>query len=160
MSGNNNDRGRFLVSACLSGEKCRWDGESSLTGEFKELKEKGVAVPFCPEVGGGLPVPHPRCEITGGDGMDVVGGKARVITETGVEVTDQFMKGARRALILCERLDLWKAVLKSHSPSCATSRIYDGTFSGKLKKGKGVTAAFLETHGIRVIDETGNRTNS
>ena len=160
MPGNNGSGRRFLVSACLSGEKCRWDGASSLVREFKELKEKGVAVPFCPEVAGGLSVPHPRCEVAGGDGMDVIRGNARVITETGIEVTTQFIKGARRALGLCKRLGLREAVLKSGSPSCATSCIYDGTFSGKLKKGKGVTAALLETHGIRVIDETGNRTNS
>ena len=160
MPGNNSDRRKFLVSACLTGEKCRWDGTSSLIKEFRALREKGLAVPFCPEVEGGISVPHSRCEIIGGGGADVIDGKARVVMEAGVEVTAQFLKGARRALVLCEQLGLREAVLKSRSPSCATFCIYDGTFSGKLKKGKGVTAAFLEAHGIMVRDETGNRTNS
>ncbi len=142
----------ILVSACLAGIPCRYDGGSSPEPEIQMLVARGVAVPFCPEVAGGLPVPRPPAEISGGDGRDVLEGRAKVLREDGVDVTEAFLQGAFKALELARRLGVNRAILKARSPSCGVSLIHDGSFTGSLREGMGVTAALLWKEGI-VLEE-------
>ncbi len=146
--------GLLLVSACLLGISCRYDGGSCPHGRLQDLAAQGGALPFCPEVGGGgLPTPRPPAEIQGGDGGDVVDGRARVVNIEGKDVTAEFLAGARKALRLAQRWGIQEAVLKARSPSCGAAQIYDGSFSGGLVEGSGVTAALLKREGIIVKSE-------
>lgn len=146
----------ILVSACLLGHKVRYDGSdrdqrSILLGK---LLEQGKVIAFCPEVAGGLPVPRPPAEIQNGDGAAVLAGQARVLDSAGNNVTQAFLDGAEQALQLAQQHNVKAAVLKERSPSCGGQAIYDGTFSKRLKPGRGVTAALLEQHSIKVFNET------
>jgi uncharacterized protein YbbK (DUF523 family) len=142
-----------LVSACLAGRACRHDGSSNADPVVARLVEGGRAVLACPEVEGGLGTPRPPAEILGGDGHDVVEGRARVVTRDGRDVTAAYVRGAERALELARRAGATVAVLKARSPSCGRATIYDGTFSGTRRAGDGVTAALLQRHGIRVVTD-------
>ena len=142
-----------MVSACLAGIRCSFDGKNRLNKYAKRLHMHGDALAVCPEVLGSLPVPRQRSEITGGSGKDVLDNKARVITLKGTDVTGNFIKGARSALKLAKKHKIKKAILKSKSPSCGPGVIYDGTFSGILKKGDGVLAAVLRQNKIMIYDE-------
>lgn len=122
---------------------------------FERWRAEGRLVPFCPEVAGGLPVPRPPAEIVGGDGADVLDGAARVVADTGEDVTEAFVAGARLALETARRAGARVALLKESSPSCGSRMIYDGTFTGTWVAGDGVTAALLEREGIRVFGEEG-----
>lgn len=144
---------RFIVSSCLAGLDTRYDGGNKLCEPVKKLVEQAIAVPFCPEQGGGLATPRPPAEITGGDGHDVLAGRARVLTREGKDVTQEFIRGAREMLRLAQTIGAGKAILKSLSPSCGHKAIYDGTFSGKIITGDGVTSALLKESGIEVITE-------
>lgn len=143
---------KFLISACLIGLDTKYSGGNNLENHFSEMVKAGEAVPFCPEQAGGMPTPRDPSEIIGGDGRDVLEGKARVITDKGQDVTENFLKGAEEAYKLAKLLGADKAILKSKSPSCGCKCVYDGTFGGSLRKGMGVTAAYLQKHGITVID--------
>jgi uncharacterized protein YbbK (DUF523 family) len=143
---------RYLISACLVGLNTRYDGESNLEAVFSDMVKNGEAVPFCPEQAGGLPTPRDPSEIIGGDGLDVLRGKARVITDKGQDVTENFLEGAKEALKLAKLLHVDKAILKSKSPSCGCKYVYDGAFSESLREGIGVAAAYLHEHGIQIID--------
>ena len=110
-------------------------------------------VPVCPEQLGGLPTPRPPAEIVGGDGADVLDGAASVITVDGEDKTSEFLDGAHQTLEIATSQNATHAVLKSRSPSCGCGQIYDGTFTGKLSDGDGVTAALLRRHGIQVVTE-------
>lgn len=140
----------ILVSACLAGIPCRYDGSSSPDPEIQGLVARGMAIPICPEVAGGLPTPRPPAEISGGDGRDVLEGKARVIRRDGTDVTQAFLDGAFKALSLAQKLGAKKAILKALSPSCGVKYIYDGSFTGTLREGMGVTAALLREKGIEL----------
>ncbi|HEU4963702.1 MAG TPA: DUF523 domain-containing protein [Bacilli bacterium] len=142
-----------VISACLVGCQCRYDGDANLVDRFKEMVERGEAVFVCPEQLGGLSTPRPPAQIVGGTGEDVLDGKARVVTDGGEDVTDQFVKGAEEALRMAQLVQATEAVLKERSPSCGSSLIYDGSFSGAKRPGHGVTAALLERHGIKVYSE-------
>ncbi|MBX6377266.1 MAG: DUF523 domain-containing protein [Clostridia bacterium] len=144
------ERALVLVSACLAGVPCRYDGRDSLEPDLRERVERGEAVVVCPEVLGGLPTPREPAEIVGGDGGDVLDGRARVVTRTGRDVTEAFVAGARATLALARLHGARKVVLKARSPSCGAGLIHDGTFSGRLREGDGVTAALLRRHGIHV----------
>lgn len=133
----------LLVSACLLGEAVRYDGRDNRVDAVLALAEHYILVPFCPEVEGGLPIPRIPAEIVGG----------RVVNRAGEDVTAAFVKGAEAAVALCRREGVTRAVLKSRSPSCGKSSIYDGTFQGVLKKGQGVAAALLEGAGVTLYDE-------
>jgi uncharacterized protein YbbK (DUF523 family) len=111
-------------------------------------------VPFCPEVAGGLPVPRPAAEIQGTGGAAVLRGTARVVTSDGADVTDAFLAGARAALDAAQRSGARVAVLKDGSPSCGTTEIYDGAFSGRRKAGAGATAALLAENQVRVFNDS------
>lgn len=145
----------ILVSACLIGKKCRYDGGSfEQYPELAGLVEKGEAIPVCPEEMGGLPTPRPPAELVGGDGNDVLRGEARIVREDGTDVTDAFLAGAEAAARIAAAHGVTRAVLKARSPSCGCKTVYDGSFSDKIIPGQGVTAARLEAMGIRVTDET------
>lgn len=137
------------VSACLLGKPCRYDGGSKPHATVAQ--SLGDALPVCPECLGGLPIPRAPSEIQGGDGADVLAGRARVMSRDGQDVTEAFVKGAKAALQLCREVQ--EAVLKARSPSCGVGAIYDGSFSGHCRPGDGVTAALLRANGIRVRTE-------
>jgi len=144
----------ILVSACLAGCSCRYDAASSPHPLVIDMVRAGMAMPVCPEQLGGLGTPRAPCEIHGGHGGDVLAGQARVLTKDGYDLTKALVRGARECLQLARLARVSQAVLKSCSPSCAVLRIYDGTFSGILRPGPGVTAALLQQHGVQVIEET------
>lgn len=133
----------LLVSACLLGEKCRYDGGDKYCAGAAALAERYELVPVCPEVLGGMPTPRPPSEILGD----------RVISMDGRDVTAQFRTGAERSLEIARKAGAVKALLKSGSPSCGRGLVHDGYFSGKLVPGNGVTTALLEKNGIAVYTE-------
>ena len=113
----------------------------------------GRVVPFCPEVAGGLGVPRPAAELVGGAGEAVLDGTARVVTKDGVAVTAAFLAGGSAALATAVAQGVRLAVLKDGSPSCGSGSVYDGSFSGARRPGRGVTAALLERNAIRVFSD-------
>ncbi|MFF7725356.1 DUF523 domain-containing protein [Streptomyces sp. NPDC008001] len=142
--------GTILVSACLRGVPCRFDGRHKAASEVDEALDGHDVVSFCPEVAGGLATPRRPAELVGGDGHDVLDGTARVVEDTGRDVTAEFMDGARRALAAAEHAGCTEALLMPRSPSCGSGAVYDGSFTGELVPGDGVTAALLRRHGIAV----------
>lgn len=142
-----------IVSACFAGINCRYDRKNNKIEEIRKLVREGKAIPVCPEQMGGLPTPRNPAEIVGGDGDDVLDGKAKVIDRQGNDVTQQFVEGAREALAMAKAVGAKEAVLKERSPSCGSCMIYDGTFRKSKKEGSGVTAALLRRHGIQVVSE-------
>jgi uncharacterized protein YbbK (DUF523 family) len=142
-----------LVSACLLGIPTAYDGSASLCHYLLALAARGRVVPICPEVAGGLAIPRPPAEIVGGDGGDVLAGRARVVTVEGVDVTAAYVRGAETTLAAAQRYEVELAILKQRSPSCGSSTIYDGSHSGRLVPGRGVTAAHLQSHDVLVKSE-------
>ncbi|MBE6136233.1 MAG: DUF523 domain-containing protein [Erysipelotrichaceae bacterium] len=134
---------KILISACLVGDKCKYDGKSNYTPLVKELLEKYELVPFCPEVEGGLSIPRTPSERKG----DII------INQNGKDVTKYFELGAEKAYNICMYLGIKIAILKENSPSCGVNTIYDGSFSHKTINGQGYTAEYLSKRGIRVISE-------
>ena len=134
---------RILVSACLLGLCCRYDGQSKRSDRVLRLMEKHELIPVCPEQLGGLPTPRPPAEIRNG----------RVINSLGQDVTAQYEKGAAEALRLYDLLHCDCALLKARSPSCGAEQVYDGAFSGTLISGQGVAAKLLSQHHITVLSE-------
>jgi len=145
---------KILVSACLLGEKVRYHGGDAACDHpsLRRWFDEGRLVAVCPERDGGLPTPRPPAELVAA-GAGVVARLAVVRTSTGADVTDAFLRGAEIALDAVKRHRIRIAVLKDGSPSCGSSFVYDGTFSGTRAAGLGVTAALLESHGVRVFDE-------
>jgi len=137
----------FLVSACLAGEPCRYDGSSCPNKQVQELVAQGMAIPACPERLAGLGTPREACEIVSG----ATGRK--ILSKNGDVFTKEFDLGAKRTLALCQKHGIKKAILKSHSPSCGFGLIYDGTFSGVLKPGNGIACQCLLDVGISVESE-------
>jgi len=147
--------GRVVVSACLAGVACTHEAEAKTRDWAVQLVAEGRAVLVCPEVAGGLPIPRPAAEIVGGDGADVVRGRAHVISETGEDVTQHYLAGARKAAEAARVAGAQLAILKARSPSCGCGAIHSGTFDGELRAGDGVTAAMLKQEGLEVVsDET------
>ena len=135
---------KILVSACLLGVRCRYDGKSKPHPAVERLMEQHTLIPVCGEIFGGLPTPRVSAERQG----------ARVVTADGRDVTAAYRRGAEEVLRLAERYGCTAAILKERSPSCGSGRIYDGTFTGTLADGWGVTAELLRDHGICVIGES------
>jgi len=142
----------MLCSACLIGVKCNYRGEGNVSGKVLKLLERETLIPVCPEQLGGLPTPRENAEIVG-DGYMVLEGRGKVITCSGRDVTSNFVRGAEETLKIVKLYGISSAVLKQGSPSCGSGKIYDGTFSGKLVSGDGVTAALLKRNGVRVLSE-------
>ncbi len=134
----------ILVSACLLGVNCRYNGEGKLQEDLLKLQEHHHLIPICPEQLGGLPTPRPASEIQ----------NQRVMSKTGIDVTEQFEAGAFESLKLAKLYQCSYAILKERSPSCGFGKIYDGSFTGSLIDGNGVTANLLAEHGITVIGES------
>lgn len=139
----------LLCSSCLLGIKCRYDGEGKThprtTPELIRLMRAGLVVPVCPEQLGGLPTPRAPASVVGGDGGDVLDGKARVLTVDGDDVTSSFLRGAHEVLSIARMAGCRNAVLKSKSPSCGSGSAVGGVL--------GVTAALLKREGISTRDE-------
>ena len=135
---------RLLVSACLLGVNCRYDGGGKAMAEIGELMELAELIPVCPEILGGLPTPRTPSERIG----------ERVMARDGEDVTAAFRRGAGEALKLAELFGARHALLKERSPSCGAGQIYDGSFSGGLKPGDGVAAELLKANGIEVFGES------
>ena len=143
----------ILISACLAGVDCRYDGGSKQIDEIEKLVKAGKAILVCPEQLGGLPTPRIPCEIRGGDGSNVLENSAKVFNREGEDLTDRFVNGAKETLKIAALYGVKRAILKARSPSCGNSKIYDGSFQKLLTEGDGVTAALLKKHGILVLDE-------
>lgn len=133
----------ILVSACLLGVCCRYDGESKPNSEVIKLREKFVLIPICPEVDGGLPTPRTPSERVGD----------RVLMRDGADVTENYNRGAEEALRIARQFGCESAILKARSPSCGKGQIYDGSFSGTLCPREGVCAELLQNNGIKVYTE-------
>ncbi len=142
-----------LVSACLAGINCTFRGVNNLNGKIKKAVDSGRSIALCPEVLASLGVPRERIELSGGDGNDVLDGKAKAISSSGTDVTKDVIAGAYKVLEAVKRFGIRSAILKSKSPTCGVGRIYDGTFSGRLKDGDGVLAALLKRNGVIVSTE-------
>ena len=134
----------ILVSACLLGIGCRYDGKHKANHEVIRLAEKYNLIPVCPEIYGGLQTPRIPSERIGD----------KVMMKDGRDVTDNYKRGALEALELCRIYNIRTAILKERSPSCGKGEIYDGTFTGALTERDGVTAELLCANGIRVLGET------
>lgn len=134
---------KILVSACLLGEPCRYDGKSKPNEAVILLKEKHTLIPVCPEELGGLKTPRIPAEIQ----------DDKVIRADGYDVTKEYINGAKITLDIAKRECVEIAILKSKSPSCGNKQIYDGTFTRTLIDGKGITVRLLEKNGIKVINE-------
>ncbi len=141
-----------IVSACLAGVNCRFDGKNSATVCIKEMVKSGRALPLCPEQLGGLSTPRAPSEISGGDGADVLAGRERVINSAHEDVTEQYLRGAEEVLKIAKLSGAAEAVLKDRSPACGCAKIYRG---GNLVEGAGVCAALLKKEGIKVTGEGG-----
>lgn len=144
---------RFLISACLAGYNCTYKGKNKLKASIKKLVDSGAAIPVCPEVMGGLPVPRENSEIVGGGGVDVLRKKARVISISGKDLTSHYLLGADLILRLAAQHKIKEAILKSKSPACGSGRSYDGSFRRRLTAGDGVLTALLRKHRIKVRTE-------
>jgi uncharacterized protein YbbK (DUF523 family) len=145
-----------LISACLLGIKCAWDGQDIYKSDKAiELSNSEMLMPVCPEQLGGLRTPRAPQEIQGGNGEDVLDGKCKVLNIDGKDVTHEFITGAEETLKIVKLLHIEEFIGKSRSPSCGCGQIYDGTFSRQLIDGDGVTTALLKRNGIRIITEEG-----
>lgn len=138
---------KIFISACLMGQKVRYDGDHQTVQHdvLQKWQQQGRIFTLCPEVAGGLPVPRTPAEITQDSGI--------VYDQNGINVSEAFQRGARAALAICLQHKIGYALLKESSPSCGTNTIYDGCFSGKKIAGHGVTAQLLKAHSILVFSE-------
>jgi len=133
----------IIVSACLAGVNCAYDGKSRTCNAVVELVKNGEAIPVCPEQLGGLTTPRNPVEISNG----------RIKDSSGNDFTAEFNKGAAEVLKIARLCGAETAILKSRSPSCGHGKVYDGSFDHQLIEGDGFTAALLKANGIRVLDE-------
>ncbi|WP_456455232.1 DUF523 domain-containing protein [Thermovibrio sp.] len=144
----------LIVSACLVGFNCKYNGENNLNEDLKEAFCRGFVVPLCPEQLGGLPTPRPPAKIKGRDGFSVIRGEGRVLTVDGssLDFTENFLRGAYETLKAAECLkkELVACILKEKSPSCGVRKIYDFN-SDNLKDGMGVAAALLSEKGFKIL---------
>ena len=145
----------LIVSACLLGYPCRYDGRARPSPEVRALAETAGlrCLPLCPELLARLPVPRPPAEIAGGDGHQVLDGCARVVNAAGQDLTGAFLTAADRTLRMVRIFRPGAAIMKESSPSCGKTCVYDGTFRGILRPGPGVTTAALLRRGVPVFTE-------
>ena len=143
----------ILVSSCLAGLEVRYNGTHSLNNMIRKLVEENKAITICPELLGGFSTPREPAEIVGGDGNDVLDGKARVVEKSGKDVTELYLKGANATLEKAKKINATIVILKEYSPSCGSLMIYNGEFQGKKIVGNGVTSALLKRNGLQVLSE-------
>lgn len=134
---------KIAVSSCLLGINCKYNGKSNYNEDIIKLKEQYELVPICPEVLGGLPTPRVPSEII----------KNKVINQEGIDVTNNYNEGAKKALTILKENGIKIAILKAKSPSCGKGQIYDGTFSHTLVAGDGVTTKLFLENDILVLNE-------
>ena len=137
----------ILVSSCLTGINCKYNGGNNYNEKVFNLVKEGKAIPVCAEQLGGLTTPRIASEVK------FVNGKRMVINKAGEDVTKQFEKGAQEILDLAKKLNITQAILKARSPSCGKGKIYNGEFDGQLTEGNGILADLLIENGIEVITE-------
>ena len=136
---------KLLISACLVGENVKYNGKNNRI-DISKLNDKYELISFCPEVEGGLPTPRPPSEIVSNNPL-------KIVNNFNEDVTHYFIKGAKKALDICKRLNMKKALLKENSPSCGKNFIYDGSFTKTLKAGQGVTVTLLMKNSIEIFNE-------
>ena len=134
---------KIIVSACLLGLNCRYDGKNCLNEKIRELSKKHTLIAVCPEQMGGLSTPREPSEIV----------DEKLINKAGIDVTKQYHKGALMAYDIAKLNDCRYAILKSKSPSCGKGMIYDGSFSGQMTNGNGVTVSLFEKNDITVFSD-------
>lgn len=132
-----------LVSACLLGINCKYNGKNNANKKILKLAKNEALIPVCPEQIGGLPTPRIPAELSSG----------RAINREGADVTEYLEKGANEVLRIARIYKIKEAILKQRSPSCGCGQIYDGTFSGAVIEGDGITSRLLMENGITVISE-------
>lgn len=135
---------KILVSACLLGENCKYSGGNNKDEKVIALGKNHTLIPICPECFGGLPTPRTPCEIKDG----------RVFSKDGKDLTEAFFDGAEKTLYIAEESNCQTAVLKERSPSCGFGKIYDGSFTGRIINGNGITAQLLYENGIKIYGES------
>lgn len=147
--------GKIAISQCLTGSPVRYDGKSvcRMDDTLKSWEALGLLIPICPEILGGLPTPRDPAEICSGDGDSVLSNLSKIKTCNGCDVTGAFIRGAHLALETAITSKVVFAILKENSPSCGSTHIYDGNFSGTLKTGLGATAALFRQNNIPVFSE-------
>ena len=135
----------ILVSACLAGINCKYNGKNNYNEKIFNLVKNGEAIPICPEILGGLTTPRSPSEIK------MVNGKRKVINSLGKDVTNEYEKGALEVLKFAKKLNINKVILKDRSPACGYKKIYDGNFNGTLIEENGILADLLLKNNIEVI---------
>ena len=135
---------KLLISACLLGRNCKYNGGNNYTPLVEALKARYDLVPVCPECFGGLPIPHEPSERVGD----------KVLSKSGEDVTEPFRRGAEKTLAAAIQQGVTRAVLKERSPSCGSGSIYDGTFTGTVVPGNGVAAELLLSRGVVIYGES------
>ncbi len=147
---------KILVSACLAGDVVRYDGKCVPLKDkcLNLLTHTRVVYKCCPEVAGGMSVPRAPAQIVGGNGSDVLAGRAKVLDVYGNDVTRFFVAGAESALSVVRTHHIQVALLKEKSPSCGSQFIYDGAFDGHLIQGNGVTASILKENNVHIFSES------
>jgi len=136
---------KILISACLLGKNCRYNGGHSQLTELEEIDVEWI--PVCPEESGGLSTPRPSAEMQE-NAETILNGKGKIITNKGKNVTAEFIQGAEKSLQLGLEAEVKIAVLKSKSPSCGIGKIYDGSFTKTLKTGNGIFAHLCHENDI------------
>lgn len=144
----------YLISACLCGVNCKYNGKNNLNEKCLKLLKENRAILVCPEQLGGLKTPRNPSEIKNGSAKDILEGiKGKVVMNNGSDVTSNYVKGAMETLFIAKNINIEAAILKESSPSCGANFIYDGTFSNVKIKGMGITACLLKENNIKVISE-------
>lgn len=148
-----------IVSACLAGINCRWDGKNNLNRKVLKLVKEGKAIPVCPEQLGDLKTPRAGSGIFGGDGEDVISGKAKVINRNKQDITKNFIRGAKEVVRIAKLYNIKEAIFKQGSPSCGCGLAFqwkkiNGKWYNRKRKGDGVTTALLKKAGVKVLNET------
>jgi len=143
---------KLLISGCLAGLSCRYDGGSKPHPHLDDLRKDYDLIPVCPEQAGGLSTPRIPNELQD-SAAEILFGRGKVKNQAGEDCTEQFILGATETLKVVRLLEIKKALLKDGSPSCGKNRVYDGTFSGKSITGRGITAEKLHDEGVDIYSE-------
>ena len=149
----------YLISACLCGVNCKYNGANNYNEKCNELFISGKAVLICPEQLGGLTTPRVPSELQA-NAKDVMEGNGKVITKEGLDVTMEFIKGAKEVVKIAKKIPVSAAILKEGSPSCGVNFVYDGSFNEKKVKGRGITTEMLNEIGIKTLSEKDLEVNS
>lgn len=142
----------YLISACLCGINCRYDGLNSYSEFCEKLLKENKALPVCPEQLGGLTTPRKPCEMQG-SAMEIINGKKIILDINGIDTSEMFLRGAREVLKIAKILNVKTAILKEGSPSCGVNYVYDGTFAGVKIPGIGITSQMLCNESIKIFSE-------